>query len=145
MDEKCAGPKIVKFDVEKDNNKVLKYSVPFYPPDTPENPTAFPVYGFDKQGLCNYVFIMPDNAALGSSFEIKFKGDVNMNKNTQAYYASYRSGDEDVLPGLGEMLTQYDGEWTYVVPPDASDSVKANPEGNGYIQQSKVFENPESL
>lgn len=86
MNEIC-GNKIIKFDLEKDNNKVLKYHVPFYPPQTAENPGDFPEFKFNRKGICNYVFIMPDNVAIDSSFEINFKGSEETNRNVQAYVA----------------------------------------------------------
>lgn len=79
--ESVCGDKIIKYDFEKDNNKVFKYSVPFFAPQTEENLGDFPVYKFNRKGICNYVFIMPDKVALDSSFEIKFKGSGEMNRN----------------------------------------------------------------
>lgn len=122
MDQAC-GDKIIKFDLEKDNNKVFKYSAPFYEPFSEQNPGDFPVYKFDRKGLCNYVFIMPENVAIGSSFELRFKGAGAANRNVQAYVAQYRSGS-DGLEAIGDVMAQYDSVWSHRVPADATQEQK---------------------
>lgn len=96
MDDQC-GEKVHKFDVVKDKKTEIKITAPWYKPGDPNNPSKdFALYKFDKQGICNYAFIMPDDAEIDSSFEIKFVGsDRTLNRNTQAYVASYVSGDEN--------------------------------------------------
>lgn len=133
MEDQC-GKKIHKFDA-KDKTKELKFSAPWYKPgDVANNPGLFPLFKFDKLGVCNYVFIMPDNVEIDSSFTLKFEGsNRDKNRNTQAYYASYASGPEDKELKIGDIMTKYDGEWDYMIPDDASADVKANPEGKGYL------------
>lgn len=82
MNDQC-GKKVHKFDVN-DKKKEYVFNAPWYKPrDKVNNPTDFPVYKFDRLGLCNYVFVMPDNAEIDSSFEIKFNGgDRDKNRNT---------------------------------------------------------------
>lgn len=78
-----------------------------------------PTYKFEKQGVCNYVFMMPDNAGTSSSMTITFKGSEESNKNVQAYYATYRSGsDDDDSTSIGQIMTKYDGQWNRQYPTD---------------------------
>lgn len=117
--EQLCGDKIIKFDFEKDNKKTFKYSVPWYLPGSEQNDGDFPIYKFNRKGICNYVFIMPSNVAVDSSFEISFKGSENTNRNVQAYVAQY-SSSPDEMPSIGDVMAQYDGDWTYFVPADAT-------------------------
>lgn len=60
---------------------------------------------------------MPDNAAIGSSFELVFKAnEIDKNRNTQAYVTQfYATPDDYKNPNkpitVGDMIIKYDGEW----------------------------------
>lgn len=83
MEDLC-GKKVHKFDAIDDKSKTITLRAPWYKPrDSWFNPTDFPLYTFKKLGICNYVFIMPENAAYDSSFQFTFKGwDAEKNRNT---------------------------------------------------------------
>ena len=76
MESHCGEDKLIKFDLEKDKLQETKtFNVPWYKPYSLLYPLSdSPTYKFEKQGVCNYVFMMPDNAGTSSSMTITFKG-----------------------------------------------------------------------
>jgi hypothetical protein len=115
----------VKYFELSDTDKSFTFKAEWFKPNSFFNPSAQPAYQFPRQSLCNYVFVMPEDAADGSSFDIVFKGsDGDKNKNTQAYYATYLSGPGE-RQALGDILASYDGKWERVLPsnPQADQSI----------------------
>lgn len=86
-----------------------------------------PVYDFSKKAICNYVFMMPNEAGSSSSITVTFQGSEETNKNVQAYYATYLATKDDLTTTTaGDIMKKYDGKWERQYPTDPpSDDEKA--------------------
>lgn len=112
MDSRCGDDKVIKFDLSKDKlEDTMTFNVPWYKPYSLLYPlSTSPTYKFEKQAICNYVFMMPDDAGSSSSITITFKASDESNKNVQAYYATYRGTEKDLTTtSVGEIMAKYDG------------------------------------
>lgn len=83
MDSRCGDDKVIKFDLSKDKlEDTMTFNVPWYKPYSLLYPlSTSPTYKFEKQAICNYVFMMPDDAGSSSSITITFKASDESNKN----------------------------------------------------------------
>lgn len=71
--------------------------------------------------------MIPEDAAVGSSFEIIFKGNSKeKSKFTSAYVAMYYGKADEKLE-VGDMLAKYDGKWKRMMPSNPTASQTANP------------------
>lgn len=72
----CGNEKVFKLDLSKDKlADTITHSVPWYKPYSLKYPdSSSPTYEFNKLAVCNYVFMMPNEAGSGSSITVTFKG-----------------------------------------------------------------------
>lgn len=109
------GKKVHKFTTEDAGE--VNFRAPWLEAFTDANPSGTPFGRFPKDGLCNYVFIMPPDAGPGSTFMIRFNNNnPDHSRDTVAYYASFLSRYGDAPKTVGEMLEVYNGEWSSTYP-----------------------------
>lgn len=94
--------------------------MPWYKPYSFRTPlSSSPTYKFEQRAVCNYAFVMPAEAGTGSSLTISFNPSEDVNKNVQAYYATYLSTEDDLATtSVGDVMKKYDGKWDRLYPQD---------------------------
>ena len=138
---------MIKFDLDNDADNTTTYGISWYRARSEKNDSPFNQYNFPIQGLCSYVFIMPEDAAPGSFIEVSFNGsDPTINKNTQAYVASYYKQPGDIQE-IGDKLILYDGVWNRDIPTDATAVERENPTSfyQKYLSSPTTFDEIKDL